>query len=933
MHRLLFWSAPLLVVGCTSVSPASPERVPGALPSSARVANTDTAAPTGTVTIAEGAAAVNRLRVTLGLSATDDTAVTQMCVSNTSTCSSWVSYATTHPWSFPSTGPKSVYVRFRDAAGNVSAVARDSIVIDTVRPNNGVVTVSGSDGALDVSWSGFSDSASGVASYAVYVAVGTTVAPTCGGTVASYLGTASSTRLLGLANGATYALRVCAVDGAGNVSTGVTTTGRPAPDYTPPSGSIVLADGASWTTGRTVSASVEASGATDVTEVCVAEGATCQRWLPMADTVSVGMTLTQGVHTVRAWFKDAWGNVSASPVTDTIGLDSMAPTGGTVAAAGGDGAVELSWSGFADATSGVASYVVMGVASATAPTRCTSGTPLYAGTGTRFEHTGLTNGATWSYRVCAVDVAGNMGTGVTATARPAPDYTAPTGTIVLAGGAAWTRTADVAVTLTATGATDITGVCLSETTTCTRWSSYAATTTMRLRATAGTHTVRAWFRDAWGNVSATPVSDTIGLDRMAPSGRGVVTATPGAGRVTLAWSGFTDGATGSGVTRYRVVTAAGTRAPTSCTAGSVVYEGTAARATHRDAQVGTTYQYRVCAIDLVGNMGRGATASATVRTANQAPTAPVVALSSTTPAEGDALTCTVTTPATDADRDALSYVFSWDVDGEAYDGGTLAADGLSSTVPADVTAGGEVWTCTVMADDGATYGEAASAEARIGTCGDVMYAAVVAGLDPVAYWSLDETSGVFRDDIGGHDGTLVGSATRAAAGLLRDGAAVELGGGGHIEIPFAPALASASFSVSLWLRVDGDPSVLMAPFSNRGSPYWSGWNLYTVGEFRAVIGDGSDWAGLGGGVVTAGAVTHVVATYDAPSSTLTMYVNGASLGTGSTHHATNPSAALSIGALNDGGSWRFVGALDGVALWDRALAASDVQALYNAGCE
>ncbi|MEN9787288.1 MAG: hypothetical protein RLZZ299_2552, partial [Pseudomonadota bacterium] len=48
-----------------------------------------------------------------------------------------------------------------------------------------------------------------------------------------------------------------------------------------------------------------------------------------------------------------------------------------------------------------------------------------------------------------------------------------------------------------------------------------------------------------------------------------------------------------------------------------------------------------------------------------------------------------------------------------YDGGTLAADGLSSTVPADVTAGGEVWTCTVMADDGATYGEGVEATATV----------------------------------------------------------------------------------------------------------------------------------------------------------------------------------------------------------------------------
>ncbi|MEN9785610.1 MAG: hypothetical protein RLZZ299_874, partial [Pseudomonadota bacterium] len=59
----------LAAVGCTPAPDAA--RDAAASPSSARVASTDTAAPTGTVTIAEGAAAVGTLRVTLGLSATD----------------------------------------------------------------------------------------------------------------------------------------------------------------------------------------------------------------------------------------------------------------------------------------------------------------------------------------------------------------------------------------------------------------------------------------------------------------------------------------------------------------------------------------------------------------------------------------------------------------------------------------------------------------------------------------------------------------------------------------------------------------------------------------------------------------------------------------------------------------------------------------------
>jgi hypothetical protein len=48
------------------------------------------------------------------------------------------------------------------------------------------------------------------------------------------------------------------------------------------------------------------------------------------------------------------------------------------------------------------------------------GTALYIGTETTFAHTGLVNGTLYTYRVCAVDNAGNTSTGATASAAPAP---------------------------------------------------------------------------------------------------------------------------------------------------------------------------------------------------------------------------------------------------------------------------------------------------------------------------------------------------------------------------------------------------------------------------------------------------------------------------------------------------------------------------------
>jgi hypothetical protein len=80
--------------------------------------------------------------------------------------------------------------------------------------------------------------------------------------------------------------------------------------------------------------------------------------------------------------------------------------------------VALSWSGFTDAASGVASYRLVAQQGTVAPpARCEGGTLLATGAGTSFVHSGLAAGASWSYRVCPVDVLENVGAGVTRTAR------------------------------------------------------------------------------------------------------------------------------------------------------------------------------------------------------------------------------------------------------------------------------------------------------------------------------------------------------------------------------------------------------------------------------------------------------------------------------------------------------------------------------------
>lgn len=163
----------------------------------------------------------NRAQVTLELSASDDTAVSEMCVTSRATCTSWIAYQTPYTYTISGTGAKTVSVWFRDTYSNVTAApATDSIIVDNVRPVNGAVSTSGASGEVTVSWSGYSDAISGIASYRVMRAEGTTAPTTCATGTPIYDGADSSYLDTGLTDGTTYAYRVCAVDNATNTSTG-----------------------------------------------------------------------------------------------------------------------------------------------------------------------------------------------------------------------------------------------------------------------------------------------------------------------------------------------------------------------------------------------------------------------------------------------------------------------------------------------------------------------------------------------------------------------------------------------------------------------------------------------------------------------------------------------------------------------------------------
>ena len=95
--------------------------------------SSDATAPVAvSLSINAGAATTSSLSATLALAATDNALVTQMIVSNDAgfAGATWESYALSKTWTLVSgDGVKTVYAKFRDAAGNMSAAISDTITV------------------------------------------------------------------------------------------------------------------------------------------------------------------------------------------------------------------------------------------------------------------------------------------------------------------------------------------------------------------------------------------------------------------------------------------------------------------------------------------------------------------------------------------------------------------------------------------------------------------------------------------------------------------------------------------------------------------------------------------------------------------------------------------------------------------------------------
>jgi hypothetical protein len=193
---------------------------------------------------------------------------------------------------------------------------------------------------------------------------------------------------------------------------------------------------------------------------------------------------------------------------------------------------------------------------------------------------------------------------------------------------------------------------------------------------------------------------------------------------------------------------------------------------------------------------------------------------------------------------------------------------------------------------------------------------------------MGEGSGLTTYDLSGNDnhGTLVGGATWAGG---QHGWSIALNGTtGYGSVPSGPSLpdGSAPMTVACWLKptlgANNRGIITRTAAFATGTAGWR-FNYQGTGTLRW---DTSAAQVNSTFTMTSAAWNHVAATVEA--STVTFYLNGVAEAHASSSLGTaNTTAAVNYGTFSTT-SGLATGNIDAVALWNRALSADEVAALY-----
>lgn len=201
----------------------------------------------------------------------------------------------------------------------------------------------------------------------------------------------------------------------------------------------------------------------------------------------------------------------------------------------------------------------------------------------------------------------------------------------------------------------------------------------------------------------------------------------------------------------------------------------------------------------------------------------------------------------------------------------------------------------------------------------------------VSWWKGENNA---NDSMGGNNGTTVGD-TAFVAGKVGQAFSFD-GAGDYVTIPDHPSLnPTAAITVDAWIFSN---NTSYAPPIVKKTDDASGYALELSQDSSQVLfwvnlgsGGSGGWFSSPAGGLTRGIWTHVAGVYDGTS--VSLYMNGQLIGSTPAPGAILPSTnnPLNIGWDSSQPTRFFSGLIDEVEIFNRALTAQEIAAIYNAG--
>ncbi|MFE7752624.1 LamG-like jellyroll fold domain-containing protein [Streptomyces sp. NPDC057428] len=208
---------------------------------------------------------------------------------------------------------------------------------------------------------------------------------------------------------------------------------------------------------------------------------------------------------------------------------------------------------------------------------------------------------------------------------------------------------------------------------------------------------------------------------------------------------------------------------------------------------------------------------------------------------------------------------------------------------------------------------------------------------PAGWWKLNQTSGTRVTDSSG-----TGNTATAGAGVTWADNAAKFSGTGGVIATNGPVLdTSASYTVSAWVNLTDTSAFrtfVAQGGTNRASFYLQYNKTSNVYRFHVASEDAATPSAFHDASATAAPAlntwTHLVGVFDATTSAMRLYVNGALAGSDTNPTPWTGNGPLSIGGTKTAGgtiSDPVAGSVGDAQTYQRALSATEISSLYGKG--